>query len=86
MLQRVVSAVLEDLFVLSGRTFALRFWDGTVEGPSASFEPRRSRGTKDEKGEAAYLFGVSFSSVKRATLGDGPFQPQLKASTTDVYR
>jgi hypothetical protein len=44
----------------------------------------RGRGTKDEKGEAAYLFGVSFSSVKRATLRDGPFQPQLRASTTDV--
>ena len=39
MLQRAVSAVLEDLFVPSGRTFALRFWDGTVEGPKASFEP-----------------------------------------------
>ena len=38
--KRVVSAVLEDLFVPSGRTFALRFWDGTVEGPKASFEPR----------------------------------------------
>jgi hypothetical protein len=25
----------------------------------------RSRGTKDEKCEVAYLFGVSFSSVKR---------------------
>ena len=25
----------------------------------------RSRGTKDEKGEVAYLFGVSISSVKR---------------------
>jgi hypothetical protein len=22
-----------------GRTFALRFWNGTVEGPKASFEP-----------------------------------------------
>ena len=39
MLQRAVSAVPEDLFVPSGRTFALRFWDGTVEGPKASFEP-----------------------------------------------
>jgi hypothetical protein len=29
--KRVVSAVLEDLFVPSGRTFALRFWDGTLE-------------------------------------------------------
>jgi hypothetical protein len=38
--KRVASAVLEDLFVPSGRTFALRFWDGTVEGPKASFEPR----------------------------------------------
>src|SRR5687768_11657028 len=28
----------------------------------------RSRGTKDEEGEAAYLFGVSFSSVKRVAL------------------
>jgi cyclopropane-fatty-acyl-phospholipid synthase len=27
------------LFVPSGCTFALRFWDGTVEGPKASFEP-----------------------------------------------
>ena len=35
----VASAVLEYLFVPSGRTFALRFWDGTVEGPKASFEP-----------------------------------------------
>jgi hypothetical protein len=25
----------------------------------------RSRGTKEKKGEAAYLFGVSLSSVKR---------------------
>jgi cyclopropane-fatty-acyl-phospholipid synthase len=38
--KRVASAILEDLFVPSGRTFALRFWDGTVEGPKASFEPR----------------------------------------------
>jgi cyclopropane-fatty-acyl-phospholipid synthase len=38
--KRVASAVLEDLFGPSGRTFALRFWDGTVEGPKASFEPR----------------------------------------------
>jgi hypothetical protein len=38
--KRVASAVLEDLFVPSGRTFALRFWDGTVEGPKASFELR----------------------------------------------
>ena len=38
--KRVVSAVLEDLFVPSGRTFALRFWDVTLEGPKASFEPR----------------------------------------------
>ena len=36
----IASAVLEDLFGSSGRTFALRFWDGTVEGPKASFEPR----------------------------------------------
>ena len=35
----VASAILENLFVPSGRTFALRFWDGTVEGPKASFEP-----------------------------------------------
>src|SRR5918992_4856671 len=28
----------------------------------------RSRGTKDERGEAAYLFGVSISSAKRVTL------------------
>jgi hypothetical protein len=35
----VASAVLEDLFRPSGRTFALRFWDGRVEGPNASFEP-----------------------------------------------
>src|SRR5918992_4772452 len=28
----------------------------------------RSRGAKDEKGTAAYLFGVSISSVKRVTL------------------
>src|ERR687898_1037550 len=28
----------------------------------------RSRETKNEKGEAAYLFGVSFSSVKLVTL------------------
>jgi cyclopropane fatty-acyl-phospholipid synthase-like methyltransferase len=58
----------------------LRRWVRRLEGR------HRSRGTKDEKGQAAYLFGVSFSSVKRATLGDGPFQPQLRASTTDVYR
>jgi cyclopropane-fatty-acyl-phospholipid synthase len=38
--KRVASAVLEYLFIPSGRTFALRFWDGTVEGPKASFEPR----------------------------------------------
>ena len=38
--KRVASAVLEDLFVPSGRRFALRFWDGTVEGPKASFELR----------------------------------------------
>jgi cyclopropane-fatty-acyl-phospholipid synthase len=38
--KRVALAVLEDLFGPSGRTFALRFWDGTVEGPKASFEPR----------------------------------------------
>src|SRR5918999_2751267 len=38
--KRVASAILEDLFVLLGRTFALRLWDGTVEGPKASFEPR----------------------------------------------
>jgi cyclopropane-fatty-acyl-phospholipid synthase len=38
--KRVASAVLEDLFVPSGRTFALRFLDGTVEGPKACFEPR----------------------------------------------
>jgi hypothetical protein len=38
--KRVVSAVLEDLFVPSGRTFALRFWDVTLEGPKASFGPR----------------------------------------------
>jgi cyclopropane-fatty-acyl-phospholipid synthase len=37
--KRVASAVLEDLFGPSGRTFALRFWDGTVEGSKASFEP-----------------------------------------------
>jgi cyclopropane-fatty-acyl-phospholipid synthase len=36
----VASAVLEDLFGPSGRTFELRFWDRTVEGPRASFEPR----------------------------------------------
>ena len=35
----IASAVLEDLFGSSVRTFALRFWDGTVEGPKASFEP-----------------------------------------------
>jgi hypothetical protein len=28
----------------------------------------RSRGTKEKKGEAAYLFGVRFSSVKLVTL------------------
>jgi cyclopropane-fatty-acyl-phospholipid synthase len=38
--KRVASAVLEDLFVPAGRMFALRFWDGRVEGPKASFEPR----------------------------------------------
>lgn len=38
--KRVVSAVLENLFAPSGRTFALRFWDGTLQGPKASFEPR----------------------------------------------
>src|SRR3712207_2831580 len=37
--KRVALAVLEDLFGPSGCTFALRFWDGTVEGPKASFEP-----------------------------------------------
>ena len=37
-----------------------------------------------KESEVAYLFGVRFSSVKRATLGDGPLQPQLRASTTDV--
>jgi hypothetical protein len=31
----------------------------------AAQEVSRSRGTKGEEGEAAYLFGVSFSSVKR---------------------
>jgi cyclopropane-fatty-acyl-phospholipid synthase len=36
----IASAVLEDLFGSSVRTFALRFWDGTVEVPRASFEPR----------------------------------------------
>jgi cyclopropane-fatty-acyl-phospholipid synthase len=35
----VVLAVLEDLFGPSGRPFALRFWDGVVEGPKASSEP-----------------------------------------------
>ena len=44
----------------------------------------RSRGTKDEKGQAAYLFGVSFSSVKR--YARMLFDRQLRASTTDVYR
>jgi hypothetical protein len=38
--KRVASAVLEDLLVPSGRTYALRVWDGTSEGPKASFEPR----------------------------------------------
>ena len=38
--KRVASAVLEDLFGPSGRMFALRMWDGTVECPKASFEPR----------------------------------------------
>ena len=38
--KRVASAVLENLTGPSGRTFALRLWDGTVEGPKASFEPR----------------------------------------------
>jgi cyclopropane-fatty-acyl-phospholipid synthase len=38
--KRVASAVLEDLFGPSGHTFALRFWDGTLERPKASFEPR----------------------------------------------
>ena len=47
-------------------------------------QTNRSRATNGEEGQAAYLFGVSFSSVKRATLGNGPFQPQLRASTTDV--
>ena len=36
----VVLAVFEDLFQPSGRPFALRFWDGTVEAPKASYEPR----------------------------------------------
>jgi hypothetical protein len=36
----IASAVLEDLFGSSVRTFALRFWDGTVKVPRASFEPR----------------------------------------------
>jgi cyclopropane-fatty-acyl-phospholipid synthase len=36
----VVLAVFEDLFGPSGRPFALRFWDGTVEDPKASYEPR----------------------------------------------
>src|ERR671915_2316854 len=38
--KRVASAVLENLTGPSGRTFALRLWDGTVEGPKAGFEPR----------------------------------------------
>jgi cyclopropane-fatty-acyl-phospholipid synthase len=38
--KRVASAVLEDLFAPSGRTFALWFWDGTLECPKVSFEPR----------------------------------------------
>ncbi len=37
----VVLAILEDLFgPSSGRPFALRLWDGTVEGPGAGYEPR----------------------------------------------
>ena len=36
----VVLAVFEDLFGPSGRPFALRFWDGTVEDPKASYESR----------------------------------------------
>ncbi len=37
----VALAVLEDLFgPPSGRSFALRLWDGTIEGPQAGHEPR----------------------------------------------
>jgi cyclopropane-fatty-acyl-phospholipid synthase len=36
----VVLAVLEDLFGPSGRSFALRFWNGTVEVSKASYESR----------------------------------------------
>jgi hypothetical protein len=37
----------------------------------------RSRGTKNEEGKAAYLFGVSFSSVKRVALVWSPSQAKL---------
>ena len=42
----------------------------------------RSCGTKDEKGEAAYLFGLGFSSVGRYAR----MVPQLRARTTEVYK
>ena len=42
-------------------------------------------GRRMNRSEAAYLFGVSRSSSNTA-LGDGPFQPQLRARTTDVKR
>ena len=44
----------------------------------------RNRGTKDEKGAAAYLFGVSFSSVKRyarmlsSIVNSGQAQPTCR--------
>jgi hypothetical protein len=35
-----------------------------------------------KKSEATYPFGVSLCSVKRVTLGDGPFHRQPRARTT----
>jgi hypothetical protein len=50
--------------------------------PKTCAKVNRIRGTKNEKGEAPYLFRVSLSSAKR-TQGD-PFHDQLRASTTAV--
>src|SRR5215208_1185010 len=36
---------------------------------SCAQKDSRSRRARDEKGEAAHLFGISLSSVKRVTLG-----------------
>ena len=51
--------------------------------PKACAKVNRIGGTKNEKGEAPYLFGVSFSSVKRYPRTT-PFIVNLGQRTTDV--